>query len=158
MRSPAWAITWELWSGHRRMWWLILGAIPVSALLFRLSSRVLAESADLRLLSLLPLLLSLLLVMSIFNFTDRASSIRFAGFPERLFTLPVRTSVLVSCPMLCGVLSLVALYLAWVKLVYQPAGIDFLVRWPATLLAAGMVFYQAAIWCLAGFRFTRLLV
>src|SRR5262249_55939706 len=58
----------------------------------------------------------------------------------------------------CGALSVVGLYLVWVKLVYEPAGIDFLVRWPATLLAAGIVFYQAAIWCLAGFRFTRLMV
>jgi hypothetical protein len=158
MRSPVWAIAWEIWGGNRRLWWMMLGAVPVCALLFRLSSRVLQESDGLRSLSFFPLLLSVLFVMSIFNFTERDRRKAFAGFPERLFTLPVRTSLLVTCPMLCGVLSVVGLYLVWVKLVYEPAGIGFLVRWPATLLAAGMVFYQAVIWCLAGFRFTRLIV
>jgi hypothetical protein len=158
MRSPVWAITWELWSGHRRLWWLILGAIPVCALLFRLSAGALTASDGLRSLSICPLLVSGVFLMSIFNFTERERRKSFAGFPERLFTLPVRTSWLVTCPMLGGVLSVVGLYLVWAKLVYEPAGIHFLVRWPATLLAVGMVFYQAVIWCLAGFRFTRLLV
>jgi hypothetical protein len=32
-----------------------------------------------------------------------------------------------------------------------------LIRWPATLLAAFVVFYQAIIWCLCGFRLTRVI-
>jgi hypothetical protein len=158
MRSPVWAIAWEIWGRNRRAWWMILGAAPVCALFFRLSARVLQESDGLRLLSFFPMLLSGMFIMSIFNFTERDRRKSFAGFPERLFALPVRTSLLVTCPMLCGVLSVVGLYVVWVKLVYEPLGINYLVRWPATVLAAGMVFYQAVIWCLAGFRFTRLIV
>jgi hypothetical protein len=158
MWSPVWAIAWELWSSQRRLWWLILGMISVSGLVLRLSAGALAESEGLRSLSFFPLLLTIILVLAIFNFTERDRRKSFAGFPERLFTLPVRTRLLVTCPMLCGVLSVVALYLVWVKLVYEPAGIRLLVRWPTTLLAAGMVFYQAVIWSFAGFRLARLLV
>jgi hypothetical protein len=158
MRSPILAMAWETWGSHRRAWWMILGAVPVFALLSHLSAGALGESEGLRFLSFFPLLLSLLFAASTLNVTERDRRKSFAGFPERLFTLPVRTSVLVTCPMVCGVLSVVGLYLAWVKLVYEPAGIHYLVRWPATLLAAGMILYQSIIWCLAGFRFTRLII
>src|SRR5690349_19800366 len=120
MRSPVWAIAWEIWGGNRRTCSMMLAAIPLCALLFRLSPSLLQESDALKSLSFFPLLLSVLLVLSIFNFTERDRRKSFAGFPERLFTLPVRTSLLVTCPMLCGVLSVVGLYLVWVKLVYEP--------------------------------------
>jgi hypothetical protein len=137
---------------------MIPGAVPVFAVLSHLSAGALRESEGLRFLSFFPALLSLLLAASALNVIERDRRKSFAGFPERLFTRPVRTSVLVTCPMVCGVLSVVGLYMAWVKLVYEPAGIRYLVRWPAALLAAGMIFYQSIIWCLAGFRFTRLIV
>jgi hypothetical protein len=137
---------------------MILGAVPVFALLLHLFAGALHESEGLRFLSFFPLLLSLLFAASTLNVTERDRRKSFTGFPERLFTLPVRTSVLVTCPMVCGVLSVVGLYLAWVKLVYEPAGIHYPVRWPATVLAAGIMLYQSVIWCLAGFRFTRLII
>ena len=104
------------------------------------------------------MVLSLILVMAFCNFTDRDRGKTFAGFPRRLFTLPVSTWLLVTCPMLFGVVSIVGVYVAWAKLVFQPAGVEVLVRWPALLLAAGMVSYQTIIWCLRGFRFLRLIV
>jgi hypothetical protein len=97
------------------------------------------------------------LTMAIFNFTEVNRRKGFAGFPQRLFTVPVDTWLLVGVPMLCGIVSVVGLYIAWTELIFRPAGLKFLVRWPATLLAAAVVFYQAIVWCLSGFRVTRLL-
>ena len=98
------------------------------------------------------------LLMAIFNFTEVNPRKGFAGFPQRLFTIPIRTCWLVAYPMACGLLSVVALYVAWAELIFRPAGLPVLVRWPATLLAAAIVCYQSIIWCLSGYRITRMLV
>jgi hypothetical protein len=55
-----------------------------------------------------------------------------------------------------GLASVVTIYIAWATLILPPLGIDVWVRWPATLLAACVVFYQAIIWCLCGFRIARI--
>ena len=124
---PFWRWPGDLGS-HRRAWWMILGAVPVFALFLHLSAGALGQSEGLRFLSFFPLLLSLLFAAAAKpNVTERDRRKSFAGIPERLFTLPVRTSVLVTCPMVCGVLSVVGLYLAGVKLVFEPAGIHYLV-------------------------------
>ena len=47
--------------------------------------------------------------------------------------------------MACGILSVVGIYVAWAKLVFEPVEIVLSVRWPATLLASGIVFYQLLI-------------
>ena len=101
---------------------------------------------------------SMVMVFVFFNFTEHNARQRYAGFPYRLFTLPVPTRLLVSCPMLCGVVTVVAVYAAWALLVFRPLGQDLPIRWPAILLATGMACYQAVIWGLAGFRLTRLVV
>ncbi len=112
------------------------------------------------------------LLMSAFNFTEVNARKGFAGFPQRLFTLPVRTCWLVAWPMVCAVVCVVALYVAWAMIIFQPlveeqlekaaasgfGGFAAVVRWPAVLLATAVVLYQAIIWCLSGFRITRLLV
>ncbi len=59
--------------------------------------------------------------------------------------------------MACSLLSVVGIYVAWAAIVLQPLESRILVRWPATLLAACVVFYQAIIWCLCGFRLTRII-
>jgi hypothetical protein len=101
---------------------------------------------------------SVLLTFALFNFTEHNSRQRYSGFPYRLFTLPVPTRLLVGCPMLCGVITVVVVYAAWALLVFGPLGEELPVRWPATLLATGMAFYQAVVWGLAGFRLARLIV
>jgi hypothetical protein len=91
------------------------------------------------------------------NFTDRTRRDGIAGFPRHLFSLPVSTFLAVTCAFVGGVLSVVGIYLVWATIVLQPLDIALLVRWPATLIAAGVVFYQAIIWCLCGFRLTRII-
>ena len=73
---------------------------------------------------------------------------RESGFSTRLFLLPVRTSVLVSWPMLQGVGVVTLLWMAWTTLVLERVGTD-LAWWRRTLVpAAGVAALQALVWCL----------
>ena len=88
MRAPALAIAWEIWGANRRGWLLLLAAIPCCAMLFGAGADSLRRSEGLLSLSFVPMVLSLILVMAFCNFTDRDRGKTFAGFPQRLFTLP----------------------------------------------------------------------
>jgi hypothetical protein len=157
MRSATTALAWEFWSANRRGWLLLAAAVPVCALLYRVLAARLRESPELQSFCVLPMVISLAVAAAFCNFTDRMRREDIAGFPRHLFVLPVTTVRLVSCAIACGVFSVLALYVAWVKLVLEPVEIVLLVRWPVTLLAAFVVFYQAIIWCLCGFRLTRII-
>jgi hypothetical protein len=156
MRSAAAALAWEFWSANRRGWLLVVAVIPTCALLYRLFEAPLRESDGLRFFSFLPMVISLILTAAFCNFTDQQRRDGIAGFPRHLFVLPVPTRLLVTCAMACGVFSVVGVFLAWAILVFQPLDIELMVRWPATLLAAGVVLYHAIVWCLCGFRLTRM--
>jgi hypothetical protein len=155
MSSPTIAIAWEFWSANRRGWSLVLLTLVVCGLFTRLFAAAIQGSESLQFLTYLPLVGSLILAISFCNFTDRNRRDGIAGFPRHLFALPVSTSLTVTCAMLCSLLSVVGIYVAWVTFVLQPLDVALLVRWPATLLAAFVVFYQSIIWCLCGFRLTR---
>jgi len=158
MRSAVTALAWEFWSANRRGWLILLAAIPSCAVLYRLLAGWLQESDGVRTLSFLPFAASLILAAAFCNFTDVNRRSGIAGFPQHLFARPVNCHLLITCLMACAVLSVVGIYMAWAKLVYQPAGIELLVSWPATLLAVGIVLYQAIIWCMSNFRLTRIVV
>jgi hypothetical protein len=155
MHSRALAIAWEFWSANRRGWVLVLSALVACGVFSRVFATAIQSSEGLQFLTYLPLVGSLILAVSFCNFTDRNHRDGIAGFPRHLFTLPVSMALTVTCAMCCSLLSVVGIYVAWVTLVLQPLDVAMLIRWPATLLAAFVVFYQAIIWCLCGFRLTR---
>lgn len=103
------------------------------------------------------MVLSIVFVFGMFNHThlDRRSG--QTGFPNRLFTYPVSTRLLVAAPMLFGVATTVGVYLAWTEWVLRPLGRMMPVMWPALVLAAAMAWYQAVLWSLAAFRVARLI-
>src|SRR5687768_1360490 len=141
MRSPVAAIAWEFWSANRRGWLIVLAAIGSCALLYRVLPETVQQSEGIRFLSYMPLVASIILAMSFCNFTDRNRRDGIAGFPRHLFALPVGTRLMVTCAMACSLISVVGIYLAWTTLVLKPLDTALLVRWPATLLAAFVVFY-----------------
>jgi hypothetical protein len=103
------------------------------------------------------MVLSFLLLLGIFNYTEFNPTKEWNGFPYRLFTLPVSTWQLVAVPMILGLASVELLYLAWLNLVWTHTKI-VMPEWFAVVLGAYAVFYQMTLWSLAGFRIFRLIV
>jgi hypothetical protein len=157
MRAAATAIAWEFWSANRRGWLIVIALMIACALFVRVYAASINDSEGMRFLTYFPMVISVILSAGFCNFTDRTRRDGIAGFPRHLFALPVSTLLAVSCAFACGLLSVVGVYIAWAGLVLQPLHAPLLVRWPATLLAAGVVFYQAILWCLCGFRLTRII-
>src|SRR5919206_86574 len=103
MRSPFLAIACEIVHQSRWTFRLVGAALPACGLLYWLLADVLRASELLRGLTLLPMILSLLGVFIGFNYPGSGRGGGLGGCPSRLFTLPVRTRLLVTCPILCGV-------------------------------------------------------
>jgi hypothetical protein len=157
MRSPIAALTWEIWQRGRRSVWLVMGIIALCSLInLSVPAKVhAAENAEAVYIFLM--VCSFFLVFGIFHYAELNPRKNWHGFPYRLFALPVPTWVLVALPMLLGVVSVELGYLAWAKLVFAPMGTS-IALWPAAVLGAGIICYQALIWSLAGFRITRIVV
>lgn len=158
MRRPIQALAWQFWAINRGGWVLTLGAVPVLAILARLIVRATGVSEVVHVVSSLVMIASMLLALALCDFTDRDPRGGFAGFPRRLFLMPMRTALLVLCPMLCAVAGLVGLYLAWAILIIRPLGMQIEIAWPAILLATVSVVFQTIIWSLSGFRVARIFV
>jgi len=157
MRSAALSIGWELWARHR----FGVSAIGALVLVMALLVQVLPSDAagwvgdvaqGLGLLAFLYLL-------SIFVYADGALAGRSAGFPRRLFTLPLRTSVLVAWPMLYGTVAAALLWLGLACLILVPSGRSpGVVWWPAFFQAACLACFQAVCWTLVRTPLLRLVV
>jgi hypothetical protein len=161
MRSPVAALSWEICSRNRRTIWAF-AAIVLSAWLFNFCfagefGATLAQNHQLLTINCLLTAASLLLVFSIFNYTEFNPQREWTGFPYRLFTLPVTSLTLIAVPMLLGVAAVELAYLVWLKLVFTQNELPK-AEWLAFLLGAYMIFYQTILWTLAGFRILRIIV
>lgn len=161
MNSPVAALTWELWRKNR----LSVGIVAFTVLLCWLFNHAVPDDfravrSHRELLSTISILLAVatfVLVFGMFNYTESDRGKEWTGFPYRLFTLPVSSIVLVGLPMVLGVATVEVLFFAWDRFVFPHAD-WFKPEWFATLIGAYMVFYQAILWSLSGFRLLRLVL
>ena len=170
MSSPALAILWEICRKNRLGLIVILAAIPVWAVLSRVLMGPLQPADDaikmvwpvlVLLADGLAMWISLFALGVMFCYTETDPKQGHARFPSRLFALPVRTTVLVSCPMIYGVIAVVAVAFAWEKLVLGSLPrLDWMPQrfLPMLFPAAAMVLMQATVWSLPAFPGNRLLV
>lgn len=156
MRKAVTAIAWEFWGANRRAWCLIAASCIACALLFRVFAERIRNSDDCRFFCLLPMVMSLIVAAALCHFTDRRRREGIAGFPRHLFSLPISTHLAVSCAFACGVATITVVYTTWTRIVFSATVIDLPFGWPLTVMIAGMVFYQAIVWCLCGFRILRI--
>ena len=153
MRSPTYALLWELWHRHRFTAASIAG-LTVCGRLLDVSER--ADSPEPSTLVTLLCWSSFAALFGLFDYTESADGSGFGRFPHRLFTLPVSSLRLVTIPVLAGVVSVELLYLLWLEPLTRNGQTS---PWfAAILLAAMMVFYQAVLWTLERFGAVRLLV
>lgn len=148
MRSPTLTLASEIFLASRRGFIAILAIFIAAALFALLPLASLKPGGLLSELMNLPMVLSICLLFAAFNYTEQHPRTGATGFPHRLFVFPVSTFTLVTCPIVCGLLGVIALYSAWVLLVFRPMGKDWLLAWPALVLACGMVCYHCTLWSL----------
>ena len=161
IRSPITALIWEIRLRNRRWIWSIIGTFLFGWVSnFVLQDTFFSSRAGRNTLSAFNETLtfaSLLIVFAIFNYTEYDAQRGWAGFPDRLFTLPVPTLLLVGVPIGLGIFAVELVYVGWVKLVFahdevaKPALI-------ALLIGAFMVVYQSTLWILARFGALRMVV
>ena len=102
-------------------------------------------------------LLDLRLLAVDFRLRESTLAWSVAGFPPRLFTVPVQTTILVFWPMFYGMTTIAFawLWLAW--MIMRPCGIG-VHSWPALTLAANLAFFQAICWTLVRSPFFRITI
>ena len=158
MRSPTAAIiAWELFAARRSGFVALpLAVIGCAAIAHAIGAQPGQHTTTADILTF-GLVLATLFTFGFFNFTQLDPRTNQAGFPTRLFTLPVPTRTLVTIPMLCGGLAVAGLYLAWCAWVLRPLGRNAPLVWPALVLAVGMACYHAVLWSLAALRIIRII-
>jgi hypothetical protein len=145
IRSPVLAIAWEIWRKNRWGFLVVYGS-----LLCGLAARLLGPSEDEvpRFIAGAAMVISFLVTFTIFSYADSGAQI---AFPARTFTLPVRTGMLINCPILFGALGITVLHFAWVFLLLLPSE----TRYPPELFTvywiAALMTFQAIVWCLANY-------
>jgi hypothetical protein len=158
MHSPALALAWQLWGRHR------LGLAVVAAALLTCATLSHALPADTwdrthAALCTMQFVFALLYVAAAFAFGFECQlEAKESGFPARMFTLPVRTGVLVGWPMLQGMAAVALLWAAWAYFVLRPSGIEAPLAMTALLAAAFVAVLQALLWSPFGLPWVRVLV
>lgn len=157
-RKIATAILWEIYAEHRLGFVLALIGLAGGSLASLAGST--AQVSHKLIADLLTLGGVLLIgsVFALFNFTYLDTKTQQAGFPTRLFILPVSTCTLVTIRMLAGIATVAALYLSWSTFVLRPLGRHFLLAWPTMVLSVAMILYQTVLWSLAALRTGRVAV
>lgn len=152
MRSPTTALLWELWWPQRWTVALIAGVTVAGRLLDLFED----SGNDSSPLPVLLAMIAFLLLFAVFNYTESDGGRELGRFPRRLFTLPVTSLRLIAVPLLVGIAAIELLYLLWM----QPLSRNGSANAPfvSILLAAFVVFYQAAVWTLERAGALRLIV
>lgn len=157
MRTPLQALVWEIWRRGFKLAAIVAGILAMCAAINRAVPNKHYLLRNFEPVYWLLMVVSLFLTFGIFHYAEHNRAKNWHGFPYRMFSLPVRTSLLVACPILLGVACVEVVYWWWAKLVFAPIGrsVSF---WPAACVGVGMICYQAIVWGLAGFRITRIIV
>ena len=150
MRSPVSAIIWEI--GRKNRWaFVVVGGSLLSGLLVHFIGPTGGDTPSF--VGVSAMVLSFLVTFAIFSYADGGAQI---AFPERTFTLPVRTGLLVNCPILLGASAISVLQIVWGVLFLLPMGVHYPLGWFTIYWVAALATFQAIVWRLA--RHTKLLV
>jgi len=152
-------LAWEIGKRNRRSLWLVSALLAFGAAASGLVPGTVRNAGVvhnvLATLNGVLMVVSLLLVFGIFNYTSTNPGNEWTGFPYRLFVLPAPTWLLVALPMVLGVAGIALVYGAWATLVFSHREIPQR-WWFALVLGVYMMLYQSVLWCLAGLRLTRI--
>jgi hypothetical protein len=158
MSGPVWALSWQVWWRHRR------GLTAALCFVIGFCGLCAALPAEERtpkfgILGSVLFLAVLVYLAAVFCFGfDCQVEARESAFPARSFTLPVRTRVLVGCPMLQGAALFASLSTAWAVFVLWPCGLGVSPGLLALLSATFLASLQALLWVPLGLPWARVVV
>lgn len=147
MLSPAIALSWEIWRKNRGWALLIIGMIifgRIAMVFFRDQ-----YPGPLGTLSVM----SVLFTFGLLNYTEVNPHRKAAGFPHRLYTLPVSTLLLVAVPTIWAIASLLLVRFAWTAF----SGLEISAFITVKLITFA-VLYQGILWVLDAFGVIRVIV
>ena len=138
-------MVWEIWRRNRWGFWVVLGSFLCGVTVRHFNWR---EDEVLQLIAGTSMVVCFVVTFAIFSYAESSAQI---SFPTRTFALPVRTRLLVNCPILLGVVGITLVHLAWAFLFLLPLDASyplesFMLYWAAALLT-----FQALLWCLANY-------
>jgi hypothetical protein len=163
MRSSIAGLIWQIWTRRRISIWLVIGITLFSGIVNWMFQDMLRAAREDRFSTGFPLVLellvqhlalaTLLLVLSIFNYTEFNQQKGSAGFPHRLFVLPVTSLRLVAVPMVAGAVAAALIALVWGMWAVGERSSLFTIAFPAYVLL-----YQGITWTLPGLGAARMLI
>src|SRR5262249_11086035 len=155
--SPALALGWELWARQRWVLSTLAGLFVIAAALAQTLPADLCWTVGVP--AQILVMLAYPYLLSVFVYAESSLLGKAAGFPQRLFALPLRTSLLVAWPMLFGVATVMLMWLGASRLIVVPSGLAHdVLWWPAFLMAACLASFQAVCWTLVRSPLLRLVV
>ncbi|MCI0747560.1 MAG: hypothetical protein L0Y58_19315, partial [Verrucomicrobia subdivision 3 bacterium] len=135
----------------------MLVLLPILVLLHAvIDSRGLGEY--LRVFELLLFLFSITTLFWTFCYVEIDARGRHAGFPSRMFTLPVNTLTLAGLPMAYGAVAVAVFYLLWTALIFPTWDVRMEPSWiraHVLSLIAMLLCLQAIVWSLYRFPWIR---
>jgi len=156
MRSPAFAIAWEIWWRHRAGMTLLPCGLLLCGFLNRTAFRQGEWAGFAVALSYAVLAMAMILTFGFFHFTEGQRKGGFGSYPQRLFRMPVPTAWLAAWPMIYGTAAVGVLYLACDWLMFVPLDRPLPKLWPCLYLVSGFTLYQAILWSFPERRYLKL--
>ena len=151
MNAAAKAISWELWSRNR--WALISVAIGLPITLI-------PGPEWFRVFQALFFMFAIAILYWTFCYVEVDTRGRHAGFPSRMFVLPLRTRFLAGLPMIYGACAIALFYGFWSQVALPIWGVRISASWVRVhtlTLVTMMVSLQAIVWSFYRFPWIRLL-
>ncbi|HIJ74933.1 MAG TPA: hypothetical protein HPP83_12610, partial [Candidatus Hydrogenedentes bacterium] len=156
MRSPVWTLLWARWRFTRRFVFLLIPGMVVAVCLIYLTLSFATMWFPVRGALRTPedrdglVAFYILMLMGMACVTTGFGETQVPGFPTHGFSLPVRTAVLVACPMGFGVLCTALTYIASAWVVSRVTGLGLPLWSMALFLATITVGLQTVNWSLGG--------
>jgi hypothetical protein len=150
MNSAAKAIAWDIWSRNR---WAL------SAVALGLPVLFIPGPEWFRVFQALFFMFTITILYWSFCYVEVDARGRHAGFPSRLYVLPLPTGVLAGLPMIYGACAVTAFYLFWSQVVLPIWGVRLSASWIRVHilgLVAALISLQAIVWSLHRFPWIRL--
>src|ERR1041384_2730594 len=150
MKSVITAIYWEMWRKSRPA---IIG-VAVFMVLWAIANSFLNRIENVgeipresrNAVSLLFFACASAACLFVFSYTENDRKKGFAGPPTRIFSLPVATGVLVTLPMVAGIVALGLIYLYFSRLILIPTGLPMPDERAVLAIPAAVASFQAILW------------